>query len=218
MSKINVYLPDDLEAEVREAELPVSAICQRALRDALDGLVAARAGEPVRGRFTGHLTAIVEDAKERMAAHGRQVTATELFGAIVTHGENLGARALALLGVELPAPSAPRAGRGDGELAADAREVLAGASRVALEMRHDHVGTEHVMLALAGPESPLHDLLGALGVTPSNLRRQIERLLADPWTTESVAPEVDTALLDRLETEVQRLAAELGRLRPREER
>lgn len=35
MGKINVYLPEALEAEVKDAGLPVSSICQAALREAL---------------------------------------------------------------------------------------------------------------------------------------------------------------------------------------
>ena len=31
MPKINVYLPEKLAAEVKAAEIPVSAVCQRAL-------------------------------------------------------------------------------------------------------------------------------------------------------------------------------------------
>ncbi len=37
MARVNVYLPDDLAAEAREAGLNVSAITQDALRDALAG-------------------------------------------------------------------------------------------------------------------------------------------------------------------------------------
>src|SRR5687767_14298323 len=103
MAKVNVYLPDDLEHEVRDAGLAVSAICQSALRAALDDLAAAQAGDPERGRFTSRLAAILDGVKERMAADGKQVSAHELFGAIVRHGENLGTRALTLMGVELPA-------------------------------------------------------------------------------------------------------------------
>src|SRR4051812_50126838 len=33
--KINVYLPDDLAAEVKAAGIPVSAVCQQALADAV---------------------------------------------------------------------------------------------------------------------------------------------------------------------------------------
>jgi len=39
--KINVYLPDDLATAVRAAKLPVSAVCQRALEDALRQQAAA---------------------------------------------------------------------------------------------------------------------------------------------------------------------------------
>ena len=35
MPKINVYLPDELADAVREAGLPVSPICQRALEQAV---------------------------------------------------------------------------------------------------------------------------------------------------------------------------------------
>jgi post-segregation antitoxin (ccd killing protein) len=35
MPKINVYLPDDLAAAVRAADVPVSAVCQPALVDAV---------------------------------------------------------------------------------------------------------------------------------------------------------------------------------------
>jgi hypothetical protein len=56
-------------------------------------------------------------------------------------------------------------------------------------------------------------MLAALGVTPRNLRAQVEKLIANPWTDERMPAEHDPALLDRLEGELQRLAGELGRLR-----
>jgi len=42
MPKINVYLPDDLADAVRDAGLPVSAICQRALEFAVRRITAIR--------------------------------------------------------------------------------------------------------------------------------------------------------------------------------
>ena len=44
--KINVYLPDELAAEVKAAGIPVSAVCQQALADA----VAASQGVEAWGR------------------------------------------------------------------------------------------------------------------------------------------------------------------------
>src|SRR3982751_3870783 len=42
MPKINVYLPDDLADAVRDSGVPVSAICQRALEQAIRRLQAIR--------------------------------------------------------------------------------------------------------------------------------------------------------------------------------
>jgi ATP-dependent Clp protease ATP-binding subunit ClpA len=42
MPKINVYLPDDLAAAVRAADVPVSAVCQRALADAVQAVQKVR--------------------------------------------------------------------------------------------------------------------------------------------------------------------------------
>jgi ATP-dependent Clp protease ATP-binding subunit ClpC len=218
MAKINVYLPDDLEREVRDAGLSVSPICQAALRDALDRLTATRAGDPRRGGFTPRLAAILDDARDRMAASGRTVDAHEVVGAILQHGANVGARALTLLGVELPERRPARGGKGTGELAPDAKALLEDALRVSLDMRHDRLGTEHVMIAAASDGSPLQPLFEALGVQPSALRRQVERIIADPWTDDREPAEVPQSLLDRLDGEVQRLAAELGELRDRKDR
>src|ERR1700678_2797143 len=44
MPKINVYLPDDLAAAVRASDVPVSAVCQRALADAVQVIQKARKG------------------------------------------------------------------------------------------------------------------------------------------------------------------------------
>jgi ATP-dependent Clp protease ATP-binding subunit ClpC len=44
MPKINVYLPDDLAAAVRAADLPISTICQKALAEAVRTVGKARQG------------------------------------------------------------------------------------------------------------------------------------------------------------------------------
>ena len=98
MAKVNVYLPDDLEHEVRDAGLPVSSICQSALRDVLDRLAGVRAGDAARGRLTPRLAAIIDAAKTERAALGRKVSGDELLCFIKKHKENLGARAIAMLG------------------------------------------------------------------------------------------------------------------------
>lgn len=210
MGKINVYLPDDLEAEVRDAGIGVSAVCQDALRNAVDRIVGARSADAERGRFTPRLSAIIEG---RLSL-GRPVEAHDLVCAVIKHGENLGARLLTSVGIELPEPAPASAGDGTGELTAAARGLLEAAAKLAIELKHDYVGTEHVVIAAAEGGDPLHaEVYAALGATPRLLRRQLERFLANPWSTETVEPEVDPAVLDRIERELHRLADEVNRLK-----
>ncbi|GAB3980438.1 hypothetical protein GCM10029978_078500 [Actinoallomurus acanthiterrae] len=206
-----MYLPNDLERAVRAAGLSISAICQTALQRELVRLERLRAtGEAA---FTPRLAAIIEGLKSDLAAQGRDVTVRDLLCGILKHGDNLGARAVAAMGVELPPPrrDEPRGG-GDGGLAPDAIDALAAAYKVSLEMRHDHLGTEHVVIALAADDSPFQEMFAALGITDRLLRQQVERMIANPWTTDHVKPVEDPTQLERLNLEVQRLAAELGRL------
>jgi ATP-dependent Clp protease ATP-binding subunit ClpC len=214
MAKVNVYLPDDLEQAVREAGLPISSVCQAALRDALGRAAALRTTG--RGHFTPRLDEVLAAASEEAASRGRQVGALDLLGAVLDHGENLGARALAAAGIELPEPGFLRRGRatgrkGAGELSPEARAALADAYAVALELGHDYVGTEHLVVALAAGEGPAGRTLAALGADPATLRRQVLRLIANPWAAAEATPREPT--LERLDAEVRRLASEIDRLR-----
>ena len=211
MGKVNVYLPDDLEKSVRDAGLSASPICQTALRDALDRLGALR--NEGRGSFTPRLDEVLERARETAASAAREVTPEDLFGAVVEHGENLGARALMMMGVDLPAPKSRKGSGAAGELGAAARQVLASGFRLALEMRHPRLGTEHVVIALASPGSPLMPMFEALGIEPRALRRQVERLIANPWTMETTPPVADLLTIERIDAAVQELSAEVQRLR-----
>jgi ATP-dependent Clp protease ATP-binding subunit ClpC len=211
MGKVNVYLPDDLERSVRAAGLSASPICQTALREALDRLGALR--NEGRGSFTPRLDEVLERARANATRAAHEVTPEDLFGAVVEHGENLGARALAMMGLDLPAPRSRRASGAAGELGAAAREVLASGFRVALEMRHPRIGTEHVVIALASPGSPLSPMFEALGIEPRALRRQVERLIANPWTTQTEPPVADLLTIERLDAAVKELSADVQRLR-----
>jgi ATP-dependent Clp protease ATP-binding subunit ClpC len=228
MSKINVYVSDDLERDVRAAGLSISPICQAALREAVDRLSSIRgsganktptpnlAAYVGRGRFTARLAAILANVEAGCSERRRKVTSLDLLGAIIEHSENIGARALAALGVDHPPPrSAVRARprKGSGELDPDAREVLGTAFKIALEMRHNHVGTEHVVIALAQEDTPTKGLLTSLDVDAMRLRQQVERLLANPGTAERPHQGDSVRMLDRIDGELQRLAAEFDHLR-----
>lgn len=213
MGKVNVYLPDDLERAVRDAGVPISSVCQSALRDAVDAVSTIRAdGDLAAAQLTPRLRAILAT---------RPATALELLGAIVLHGENLGARVLVDLGVELPPPRsskaiAKRVGRSSSASSAstEVREVLVAAYRVALELQHNYLGAEHVVVALAQDDSPTASLFAALGLDERSVRARVVRLLTNPWRADAPGaspPPPDR--LDRFEAELQRMTAELAQLR-----
>jgi ATP-dependent Clp protease ATP-binding subunit ClpC len=159
--KINVYLPDDLAAEVKAAGLPVSAICQQALADAV-----ARDASEVRGeggdgadggdlaqRFTRRAWGVVTAARE--GAEGEPTT-VDLAAAMADSG------GLALSVIE--AADIDPQDLVDELRARHARDGGAGPMDAALELAveqarglgHSYVGTEHMLLALvAGPTREL---------------------------------------------------------------
>ena len=202
MGKVNVYLPDELERAVREAGIPVSSVCQEALRAAVDGLTTIRTAEspPAGVELTPRLRDILATGP---------TGALDLLGAVILHGENLGARVLADLGVELPTPR-PRPKRRPGPMAPAVREVLADAYRVALELHHRYVGAEHVVIALAEHEATA-GLFAALGLDERSVRSRVVHVLTGPGRAEAAGPRPE--VLDRFEADLRRLTAELHELR-----
>ncbi|MGH2887548.1 MAG: Clp protease N-terminal domain-containing protein, partial [Solirubrobacteraceae bacterium] len=118
MPKINVYLPDELAAAVREAGLSVSPICQRALAEAVRVVgetreAAALIREPnfdlqrypevnarVAGRMTGHLRHALDRAREAAGAGGLVKTEHLLVG-VLDEPDNLGTQVLRALDVDV---------------------------------------------------------------------------------------------------------------------
>ena len=117
MPKINVYLPDELAAAVKATGLPVSAICQKALAEAVEVVGAARKGvaalrnpafdpdtRPAFGeRLTGRMTPKLRRALDlgREAAAGAEHVGTRhlLIGILDEH-ENLAVRLLGALDLD----------------------------------------------------------------------------------------------------------------------
>jgi ATP-dependent Clp protease ATP-binding subunit ClpC len=212
MGKVNVYLPDDLERAVKDAGIPLSSVCQVALRSAVDRVDALRgAADPVAA--LGPTTPRLADALGHVPGDPTRddglAGPLELLAAIVLHGDNVGARVLRDLGVELPRPSSRRrSARTAKGFTDEARAVLADAVRVALELRRERVGTEHLVLALTVHPATA-ELFHALGVDERNVRSRIERV-AEERTAEVPAP---NELFDRFEAELRRLGDELRQLR-----
>src|SRR5579875_1973544 len=120
MPKINVYVPDALAAAVKEAGVPVSAVCQAALSEAVErigrtrrGIAAlrdpatpaellGRIGEGARGRMTPWLVAVLQaSAVGPDGAPRDAVSGVDLLRDLIADGENLAVRLLLAQGVDL---------------------------------------------------------------------------------------------------------------------
>lgn len=108
MPKVNIYLPDDLADAVKDAGVPVSAVCQRALEQAIRRVTAIRqitAGpphavgisDPPVVNFTRRAMTVLQSAIAAAKASGLAETRTEhLLGALIAE-DNMAVRALGAL-------------------------------------------------------------------------------------------------------------------------
>jgi ClpA/ClpB-like protein/post-segregation antitoxin CcdA len=197
MPKINVYVPDDLAAAVRRAGIPVSAICQHALaeavrsageaRSAIDALRDPAADAPALPTATPRLRRVLDRGGP-------------LLFALLDDGDNLAVRILEMLDVDVPALRDAASGARGGA----ARGVLAAALEGALGLGHSYLGTEHLLLGLA-TEDDARELLAAHGVTPDRVRRAIPAAVGAAALGHRQPPgSADAARLDAIE---RRLAA-----------
>ncbi len=217
MPKINVYLPDDLAAAVREAGLSVSPICQKALADAVGAVVAVREevgvirdpeydpgrqsqiSARIAARMTDHLRHAVARARDLAGARGL-VGTEHLLAGVIDEPDNLGTQLLRSLDVDVArlraaafraggrrageSRSAARRDGGQGNevlggLSPAARRALAGALEDALDLGHEFLGCEHLVLGLAEEAGGgAGELLREYGVEPEAIRRAIPPALA----------------------------------------
>lgn len=226
MPKINVYLPDDLAQSVRDAQLPVSAICQAALERAVRDVTSARssdqappADDPGVGlfsRFTPRARESVERAEQVARALGHNFVGTEhvLLG-IIDEGNNLALKVLVALDVEpadvraelvasLAAATTPP---GDHipftVLAKHALEVTA---KEALALGHNYIGCEHLLLGLLATEEGIAaKVMNRMGIELRTTRRTVVAALAGLVHQRSAPP--DPAGESALEQILQRLDA-----------
>lgn len=219
MPKINVYLPDDLSAAVREAGLSVSPICQRALAEAVRSFGEAReAADIIRddfdlqrhpevnarvaGRMTGHLRHALDRAREA-AGPGGLAEPEHLLVGVIDEPDNLGTQVLRSLDVDVgrlrdaalrPGKAGARKGprrsrsqrggpeRGEdvlGGLSTTARLAIAAALDGAVDLGHDFLGCEHLVLGLAETsDGGASELLREFGVSADAVRRAIPPALS----------------------------------------
>jgi Clp amino terminal domain, pathogenicity island component len=158
MPKINVYLPDDLAEAVREAQLPVSSICQVALEAAVRDVSSTRAvdlapdesepsgrGPRLFSHFSPRARAAVAgaEAEARTAGFGQVGTEHLLIG-VLDQPDNMALAVLEALEIEPPdlraelvasmpkAPGTARQQQGRARFSAGATSVLEASMKEAL--------------------------------------------------------------------------------------
>src|SRR5918997_5293141 len=179
MPKINVYLPDDLADAVRDTGVPVSAICQRALEQAVRRITAIRQTvldtlddndlATLLPAFTGRAATVLALARD---AAGPNVTTGDLLNGIVAEGGNLALQVLRSLEIDASrvtvAAAAEPGGDGGGlrfsTAAANAVELAVGE---ATGLGHNYVGCEHLLIRLAAePDGAAGRVLREAGADP----------------------------------------------------
>jgi ATP-dependent Clp protease ATP-binding subunit ClpC len=198
MPKINVYLPDELAVAVREAQVPVSAICQaaleRAVRDvsALRGSDVAPSEEPAYGpfmRFTPRARQAIAGAQAAARRYHHDHVGTEhLLLGVLDEGTNLAVKVLSALDVEPEdvraelAASLDPASEGAGEqvpFTPLAKKALELTTKEALALGHNYVGCEHLLLGLLATEEGLaSQVLRRMGVELRTTRRAVVTALS----------------------------------------
>jgi ATP-dependent Clp protease ATP-binding subunit ClpC len=202
MPKINVYLPDGLAEAVREAQLPVSAICQSALERAVRDVVSARASDAAFGsaertpgvlaRFTPRARDVLvrAEATAREEAQPKVDTEHVLLG-ILDEGSNLAIRVIESLDVDvddlraelvasMPAGGGTPAPEGEHiPFSPRAKRALEATTKEAMALGHNYIGCEHLLLGLLATEKgTASKVLRRMGLELRTTRRATVTALA----------------------------------------
>ena len=234
MPKINVYLSDALADAVRDAQVPVSAVCQAALERAVRDVTTARAtDEPpdatstrsgLFARFTPRARQAVTLAQEAARAVPHDYMGTEhLLLGLLDQGGNLALRVLAALEIdeddlraELAGSMPPATTRMQGHIpfTPRAKRVLELTAKESMHLGHNYVGCEHVLLGLLAVEDGIASkVLRRMGLELRTTRTAVTRALVSefsgtPRPTSAASPATDDALtqiLERLDAIERRL-------------
>ena len=199
MPKINVYLPDDLAEAVKEAGVPVSAICQATLEQAvrrltmIRQLVASDLDIDTLGsslpRFTDKARTVFGLAADQARGAAVPLVGTEhLLGGLLAEGSNLALPVLHAMDIETSAvkaeldraavgshPGGPDAGR---RISGPLGTALVGAVAAANALGHNYIGCEHLLLGLiAEPDGSAGRILRSQGAEIRLTRRSVAAAL-----------------------------------------
>jgi ATP-dependent Clp protease ATP-binding subunit ClpC len=230
--KINVYLPDELAAAVRDAQLPVSAICQSALERAVRDITALRGSdepipEPAYGpfmRFTPRARQAMAYAQTEAGQHEHDHVGTEhLLLGILDEAGNLALKVLSTLDIEADdlrnelvaslTPATKQAGQ-QVPFSPLAKKALEMSTKEALGLGHNYVGCEHLLLGLlATAEGLASQVLRRMGVELRTTRRAVVTALSGfVHAQEQQPPQVEPEsmleqIMKRLDAIERRLAS-----------
>jgi ATP-dependent Clp protease ATP-binding subunit ClpC len=190
MPKINVYLPDDLAEAVRDTGVPVSAICQRALEQAVRRITAIRQtaladlsdadlAEQLPA-FTARAVTVLTRARD---AADPAITTAGLLDGIVGEGANLALQVLRSMEIapqrlqrQVGGPAREPGGPSFSTPAATAIELAVGE---ATALGHNYVGCEHLLIGLAAePDGAAGRTLREVGADAKAVRRAVAAALA----------------------------------------
>jgi hypothetical protein len=165
--KINVYLPEDLAAAVRDVHIPVSAICQTALERAVRDATSLQATDepPPEGRpGVGPFRRFTPRARKAMAL-------AEEVARGIPH--NYVGTEHVLLGVIDVGPPTERPGSRI-RFTPLAKKALESATSESRGMFHNYIGCEHLLLGLLATEDGLaSQVLRRMGVELHTTRRAV---------------------------------------------
>jgi ATP-dependent Clp protease ATP-binding subunit ClpC len=229
MPKINVYLPDELAAAVRDAQLPVSGICQAALERAVRDVTSARgADQPppedrpdvgLFARFTPRAKrAITLAEKAARDVHHNYVGTEHALLGVVDEGDNVGIRVLTSLDIELAdlraelvASMGPRTVdpvEAHLPFTPLAKRALEATTKEAFALGHNYIGCEHLLLGLLATEDGLaSQVLRRMGLELRTTRRAVVTALSGFVHAQHHQPEPRPSSQDALEQIMRRLDA-----------
>jgi ATP-dependent Clp protease ATP-binding subunit ClpC len=244
MPKINVYLPDALASAVKDADVPVSAVCQAALSDAVERIgrtrsgiaalrdpatppaILQRIGEGTRKRMTPRLVAALGVAALDADGQARPaVSSLDLLRGLLDDGENLAVRLLLAQGVDVdalaeatsasetdePGPPAPESSDNLlGRLTMPGRLAFAAALEAVLELGHNYVGCEHLLVGLVASEGRARDLLVEHGIQATALRQAISAAAAGVMIERSKSANQNAAAFADLTRRLEAIERQLG--------
>jgi ATP-dependent Clp protease ATP-binding subunit ClpA len=229
MPKINVYLPEELAAAVRDAQLPVSAVCQTALERAVRDVSSARGADQTPaergpqiglfGRFTprARQALTLAESAARDVPHNYVGTEHVLLG-ILDEGGGIGVKVLPSLDIEIAdlraeltaSMGSPAAAPIEGHLPFTplAKRALESTTKEALMLGHNYIGTEHLLLGLLATEDGLaSQVLRRMGLELRTTRRAVVTALTGFVHSQQAQPAPREDAQDRLEEILRRLDA-----------